>query len=92
MTQPVGTLFDRYVFGTERIALRLPVCMSPIRKTASSAGPIMRTLDQLCEQWGLALPQAMEREFQRGMAVVSSGETAAGAARFARGQGRHGES
>ncbi len=37
------------------------------------------------------LPEALRREFHGGMAVVESGETQAGAARFRAGAGRHGE-
>ncbi len=43
------------------------------------------------EQWNLALPAALENELRRGEEVLSSGESAAGAARFASGAGRHGE-
>jgi enoyl-CoA hydratase len=42
------------------------------------------------EQEGLPLDDAHRNEFRRGLAVVESGETAAGAARFAEGAGRHG--
>src|SRR5437763_6501291 len=42
------------------------------------------------EQWSLAYEEAMRNELRRGRAVVESGETATGAAAFARGQGRHG--
>ena len=42
------------------------------------------------EQWDLGLPEAMAREFERGLGPIRSGETAAGAARFAAGAGRHG--
>jgi enoyl-CoA hydratase len=42
------------------------------------------------EQGTLPLTEAMAREFQRGLEVIASGETAAGAARFAGGAGRHG--
>lgn len=42
-------------------------------------------------QWDLALPEALEREFRRGEEVLASGESTAGAARFASGAGRHGE-
>ncbi len=42
------------------------------------------------EQWSLALPDATRNEFRRGMQVIESGETVAGAQRFASGQGRHG--
>jgi enoyl-CoA hydratase len=43
------------------------------------------------QQWSLPLPEAFRNEFRRGMEVVGSGETAAGASRFAAGAGRHGE-
>ena len=42
------------------------------------------------EQWSLTYDEAMRNELRRGRAVVESGETAAGAASFARGKGRHG--
>jgi enoyl-CoA hydratase len=42
------------------------------------------------EQWSLPLPEAIRHEFRRGMEVFASGETAAGAERFAAGAGRHG--
>jgi enoyl-CoA hydratase len=42
------------------------------------------------EQWGSSESAAMTREFELGFAVISSGETASGAARFAAGEGRHG--
>jgi enoyl-CoA hydratase/carnithine racemase len=42
------------------------------------------------EQWHLDLPQALVAETRRGIEVVRSGETLAGAGRFARGAGRHG--
>jgi enoyl-CoA hydratase len=43
-------------------------------------------------QWDLDLGAALAREFEQGMEVVRSGETAEGAARFAEGAGRHGKS
>jgi enoyl-CoA hydratase len=43
------------------------------------------------EQWSLPMDQAMRNEFRRGMQVIQSGETVAGAARFASGEGRHGK-
>ena len=43
-----------------------------------------------CEQWGLSLEEALSNEFERGMAVIESRETVAGASRFAAGKGRHG--
>jgi enoyl-CoA hydratase/carnithine racemase len=42
------------------------------------------------EQWDLAEPEAVANELRRGMATLASGETAAGAASFVAGQGRHG--
>lgn len=43
------------------------------------------------ESESLPFAQAMENEFRRGMDVVMSGETADGAGRFTRGEGRHGQ-
>jgi enoyl-CoA hydratase len=42
------------------------------------------------EQWSLTTADALVNETRRGIAVISSGETTAGAARFAAGEGRHG--
>src|SRR5438067_2524 len=42
------------------------------------------------EQWGLGWDQAVLNEFRLGIATVESGETEAGARRFAAGAGRHG--
>jgi enoyl-CoA hydratase len=42
------------------------------------------------EQWSLPMSEAVRNEFRRGMSVIESGETVAGAQRFASGQGRHG--
>ncbi len=42
------------------------------------------------EQWDLSMPDAMANETARGLAVIRSGETLDGAARFAAGAGRHG--
>lgn len=41
-------------------------------------------------QWALALDDALLAETQHGLEVIRSGETLAGAARFAAGAGRHG--
>ena len=43
------------------------------------------------EQWDLSLEEALANEFRRGMSVIESGETVAGARRFADGKGRHGD-
>jgi enoyl-CoA hydratase len=42
------------------------------------------------EQWTLDLPAALLNETRRGLEVIASGETQAGAGRFAAGAGRHG--
>jgi len=42
------------------------------------------------EQWDLPFEKAMRNETRLGMAVIASGETHQGAARFAAGAGRHG--
>lgn len=42
------------------------------------------------EQFSRDMPEALRNEFRLGMAVINSGETAAGAKRFSSGKGRHG--
>jgi enoyl-CoA hydratase len=42
------------------------------------------------EQWSLPLEGALANELRLGVAVIESGETQRGAARFAAGAGRHG--
>lgn len=42
------------------------------------------------QQWDLPLEEALRRETRIGLAVIASGETLAGARRFAAGEGRHG--
>jgi len=42
------------------------------------------------QQWDLDFQAAMVREYELGMATISTGETRAGATRFASGEGRHG--
>jgi enoyl-CoA hydratase/carnithine racemase len=43
------------------------------------------------EAWTMPLEAGLANEFRRGIATVQSGETRAGAARFAAGEGRHGK-
>ena len=43
------------------------------------------------DQWGMSLNDALSRETELGLAVIRSGETRDGAARFASGEGRHGQ-
>jgi enoyl-CoA hydratase len=45
-----------------------------------------------CETWSLDETAALANEFRHGLAVIQSGETREGAARFAGGAGRHGSS
>jgi enoyl-CoA hydratase len=42
------------------------------------------------EQWSLSTSDAVRNEFRRGLQVIESGETVAGAQRFTSGHGRHG--
>jgi enoyl-CoA hydratase len=43
------------------------------------------------EQWGLLLDEALRNEARLGLETIRSGETVAGASRFAQGAGRHGK-
>lgn len=43
------------------------------------------------EQWSMPIGEAIRNEFRRGMQVIDSGETVAGAKRFRAGEGRHGK-
>jgi len=43
------------------------------------------------EQWNLSLEDALGNEFNRGIEVINSGETLAGADRFTKGIGKHGQ-
>ena len=43
------------------------------------------------EQWDMPFDDALENEFRRGLQVIASKETLAGATRFASGKGRHGD-
>ena len=71
----------------------LPAAIALARELAALPQRCLRS-DRLSahEQTGLPMPQAMAQEFERGLEVIGSGETAAGAARFAAGAGRHGTS
>ncbi|MFZ5867998.1 MAG: crotonase/enoyl-CoA hydratase family protein [Thermodesulfobacteriota bacterium] len=42
------------------------------------------------EQWDLSWDEAIKNEFERGVRVITSGETLSGAQRFASGEGKHG--
>jgi len=43
------------------------------------------------EQWSLPLEEALLNEYRHGIGTINSGETRDGAARFAAGEGRHGQ-
>jgi enoyl-CoA hydratase len=95
-------LTGRGVSGDE--AQRMGLANRLVDKGGALAGAIelaeqLAAFPQLCmradrmssyEQWSMSLEQALAAEFERGMSVVASGETVAGATRFARGAGRHG--
>lgn len=68
-----------------------PAAEALARQIASFPPRCMRS-DRLSayEQVGVDLEAALRNEFRRGMQVIESGETRAGAARFAAGAGRHG--
>ena len=69
------------------------------RAAAVALAHELSELPQLCmradrrssyEQWALPIDDALRNEFELGFSVIASGETLAGAARFASGEGRHG--
>jgi enoyl-CoA hydratase len=71
------------------------------RSAAVELAHELAALPQLCmrndrlsalEQWDLDLDAAMRNEAARGRTTIASGETEAGATRFASGAGRHGQS
>ncbi|MDP8955658.1 MAG: crotonase/enoyl-CoA hydratase family protein [Actinomycetota bacterium] len=70
----------------------LPAAMALGRELSNHPQTCLRS-DRLSayEQWSLPLDEAIEGEWRRGRDVIASGETTAGAARFAEGAGRHGE-
>lgn len=47
--------------------------------------------DSMLGQYDHSFDDAMAQEFEKGLAVISSGETVTGAQRFAKGGGRHGD-
>lgn len=70
-----------------------------VRTEAETLAAEIAAFPQICmrsdrasayEQAGKSIDDALANEFRRGMEVIASGETAAGAKRFAGGAGRHG--
>lgn len=96
-------LTGRPVSATEALTMGLANRVVPdgeARAAAVSLGLELARLPQTClrsdrrsalEQWGLEEETAAVREAQLGREVIASGETLAGAERFAAGIGRHGE-
>ena len=95
-------LTGRGVSGDEAlrmgIANRLTEPGDALRAAVDLAAELS-ALPQLClredrassyEQWGLGLDDAIAVELEHGLRVLRSGESAAGASRFAAGAGRHG--
>jgi enoyl-CoA hydratase len=76
---PDGTARPAAVALAHELAALPPICLRADRTS-------------VFEQWGLDLDDALTREYAGGMDVIRSGETQAGAKRFAEGAGRHGAS
>jgi enoyl-CoA hydratase len=96
-------LTGRGVSGAEALSFGLANRLVPPGSALPAAVALaheLAALPQVCmrsdrlsayEQWGLgSVDDAMLNEFDRGAAVVQSGETLAGAQRFSGGAGRHG--
>jgi enoyl-CoA hydratase len=95
-------LTGRGIDGTEAERIGLVNRVSPsgaALATALELAAELAALPQRClrndrlsalEQWDLGEDEAMRNEVVRGRATIASGETQAGAARFAAGAGRHG--
>jgi enoyl-CoA hydratase len=76
LTQPGGALAESVALA-KRLAKFPQLCMRSDRRSAY-------------DQWTLSLEEALVHETRLGLEVVRSGETLAGAQRFASGVGRHG--
>lgn len=72
-----GRALDAAIELAEQLAAFPQVCLRSDRRSAH-------------EQWDLSYADAMANETELGRAVIASGETSEGAARFAGGAGRHG--
>jgi len=97
-------LTGRPVGATEALAIGLANRKVPAGQALAAAQALalqLAELPQTClrsdrasltQQFGLPLLDAMQREFEIGVATLDTGESRAGASRFARGAGRHGKS
>lgn len=74
---PPGTAFDAALALAHEIATLPQGCLRNDRRSSF-------------EQWDLSLADALANETKLGLDTIMSGETLAGAARFAAGAGRHG--
>lgn len=74
---PSGGALDHALALAEQIAAFPQACMRSDRQSA-------------LDQWSLDEAAAIENEMRLGMAIIDSGATRSGAARFASGTGRHG--
>ncbi len=74
---PAGGALDHALALAEEIAAFPQACLRSDRRSA-------------IEQWSLDEETAIRNEMRLGMAIIASGETQSGAARFAGGAGRHG--
>ncbi len=95
-------LTGRPVGAAEALAMGLAnrvVADGTAREAAEALAAELARLPQAClrhdrlsshEQWSLPLPQAMANEFTHGLKTLESGEWLAGAARFGKGEGKHG--
>ena len=75
---PDGEALPTAVALAKDLAALPPLCLRADRRS-------------VFEQWTLDLDEAIPREYAGGIEVIRSGETQAGAQRFASGAGRHGE-
>lgn len=97
------TLTGRGVSGDEAVRMGLvnrSVAPGTALAAATALAHEIAALPQGCmrsdrassyEQWDLPLPDALSNEVRHGLDTIASGETLAGAARFAAGEGRHGQ-
>ena len=96
-------LTGRGVSGEEAYRMGLANRLTDPGQTLDTAVALARDLSafpQRClradrmssyRQWGLDVDAALTQEYELGWAVIESGETREGAARFAGGKGRHGD-
>src|SRR4029079_5392672 len=95
-------LTGRGVSGEQALSMGLANRLVEHGEALGAAQELARELaafPQLClradrrasyEQWGMACRDAIKNEAHLGLEVIRSGETIAGAQRFASGKGRHG--